>query len=119
MKIKDIDKILENIKDILKRIELEPDDGTLLIYIGIVKEVNNNRKVNKLLVLKSENFENVKRTLESKRTYCIINEGEHVPGSCIMLVFTIGKTRHEAIEKLRESVDLVKKNLLKVEEYVE
>lgn len=108
-------KIPELIEKVLEKLKIDPRDGSIVIYVGIVKKSKNGKTV-KSLEVNIANREELERIINEK-SIVIVREGELTPGEPIMIVACVGETRQEAFSRTMALVDKVKSILRKVERY--
>ncbi len=110
---------LSLVEEVLREVEAGPDVGSLVLYVGVVKRVKDGRRVRVLRVEVTRDFWEAVERLRQDGVVVKVREGELRPGEPILVIAVSGRTRHEAIEKMARAVDLVKRSLVKVEEYLE
>lgn len=109
--------IIEILMDSLKSVD--PEVGALSLFLGVVKGVNRSKNVKNLkLEAYEEIILKVFREIASdiRREYSVNDVrihhvvGELNPGDLIMLVLVSGKSRHDVLNAIKETVERVKKD---------
>jgi len=106
-----------DLNDLINKLYTEENVGAIAIFIGIVRKINKNEKVNKLL------YEHSAELIEEKLKEIAIKEinkfnlfsvliyhyvGERKPGDLTMVVAISGESRKNVFPALEEIVDEVK-----------
>ncbi len=108
-----------NIRDLLDKVEqqeIKPENGAIIIYIGVVKGVKDNSIIEKVEV--THDTENIyreinklfKEDIEKENIKIKLLEGELRPGEPITIIQIQSEDRYSAVMKLLKIIDIIKKN---------
>ncbi len=108
-----------NIRELVEKVEnqeLRPENGAVLIYIGVVKGEKEGRKIEKVEVSHDSNkimeeiYRRFKKDIERECIKIKLMDGILRPGEPITIIQIQDEDRYTATMKLLKILDIVKKN---------
>ncbi|NPA23410.1 MAG: hypothetical protein GXO23_03840 [Crenarchaeota archaeon] len=105
--------------------EIRPENGAVIIYIGVVKGLKEGRKIEKIHVrhntekIEKEIYEKFKEDIEKNNIKIKLKDGDLRPGEPITIIQIQSEDRYSATMKLLKIIDIVKRNTIIEEHYTD
>ncbi|NPB01078.1 MAG: hypothetical protein GXO10_06850 [Crenarchaeota archaeon] len=113
---------MKNLLDKIDEQEIRPENGAVIIYVGVVKGERENKKISEVEVIhdkkkiEEELNKNFKEDIDKENIKIKLIDGKLRPGEPITIIQIQAEDRYIAVIKLLKILDIVKKNTI-IREY--